>query len=349
MATGLTALLGFLSETASVRVAATARRVAAIRIGTHQHICATLWSPDYAITCSRFLPRQDQYLLLLDGRHAVGQVAWTNDELGLTALKLDVSQQVPSYPVPRLLPDDSWVVSIGIDTDGTPIAGLTVLQGTLTASGSRAHKSFFTIDRDVGPGDVGGPLIAPSGALVGILSRASIPEDKVGLGRAIPSSVITRIFEEPHLSRSASMIGDSEPDPAYPHDQTAAETVGRSTRERRAATRVLASTREQDAAAPQGWLGVELQPTNVPRELRAIAGQKSGRMVTDIAPNGPADMAGLQWGDIVLTIENHSMVGSGAVRDFLAQGRIGDTAEMILLRGGELISVDIVIARRPPE
>ena len=42
-------------------------------------------------------------------------------------------------------------------------------------------------------------------------------------------------------------------------------------------------------------------------------------------------------------------VVGGAVRDFLAQGRIGDTAEMILLRGGELISVDIVIARRPPE
>ena len=43
------------------------------------------------------------------------------------------------------------------------------------------------------------------------------------------------------------------------------------------------------------------------------------------------------------------MVGSGAVRDFLSEERIGTTAEMVLLRSGELISLNITVRERPAE
>lgn len=317
MTTALTDLLRFLSDSAAVHVAATARRLAVIRIGTRQHICATIWSPDLAITCTWSLPDRDRYLLLLDNGHAVGRLLWRDDPSGLAGLQLETRHDLAALPDAPEIEPDTLLIAVGIDDSGAPVAGLAVLQPAPCGSDGEAANAFPRIDRNIGSGDIGGPVVAPTGALVGIIAHGSTGQGRIGPAHVVPHAEISRLAARP-LPPEPEPAALKSPEPNCKLD------------------------------SPRGWLGMELQPVAVPWKSRRLAGQNSGRKVILVVPGGPADRAGLLAGDIVLTIAENSMVGAGAVRDFLSQERIGTIAEMVLLRAGELISTSITVCARPP-
>ena len=95
----------------------------------------------------------------------------------------------------------------------------------------------------------------------------------------------------------------------------------------------------------RGWLGVGLQPVAVPEPLQEQAGQRAGAMVMSLAADGPAAKAGLVAGDIVLSVN-----GTPAYRlrrIAAALGEVGRAAELRLIRGGALVSVQATIEARP--
>lgn len=99
----------------------------------------------------------------------------------------------------------------------------------------------------------------------------------------------------------------------------------------------------------RGWLGIALQPIMVPESMRNAVGQASGRMVVSLAPSGPADVAGLRPGDILLSLDGHSVSGSHALRAFLGPERIGRQVEIRLMREGQLETRHLVIAPQPTD
>jgi S1-C subfamily serine protease len=99
----------------------------------------------------------------------------------------------------------------------------------------------------------------------------------------------------------------------------------------------------------RGWLGVALQPITVPESLRGTVGQASGRMVVSVAPSGPAEMAGLRPGDILLSLDGHSVSGAHALRAFLGPERVGRQVEIRLMREGLLETRQLTIAAQPGE
>jgi S1-C subfamily serine protease len=99
----------------------------------------------------------------------------------------------------------------------------------------------------------------------------------------------------------------------------------------------------------RGWLGIALQPIMVPESMRNAVGQASGRMVVSLAPSGPADVAGLRPGDIMLSLDGHSVSGSHALRAFLGPERIGRQVEIRLMREGQLETRHLVIAPQPTD
>ena len=333
MATRLTELANFLSDSSAVPVAASARRVAAIRLGARRHLCATLWSSDIAITCSRLLPDQDSYLLLMDDGHAIAHLAWRDKATGLAGLRLAAPYPLPACPPPQPIAEDSWLLSVGIDDKGQPVPVLATPK--IIPAGS-PPKSWFHIDRKPGDGDFGGPLIAPSGALVGIISDGGAPGPGVGQARVIPYSAIMRLVGEPHELKTS---GPQAAAPVMAKDHAGSAVAGNP----------LAGPPDAETGqgGGSGWLGVGLQPSALSRAFAAVAGQRSGRKVFDIVPDGPADLAGLRSGDIVLSIANQSMVGDGAVRRFLSRAKIGETAEIVALRAGELIRLNITVSESP--
>ena len=95
----------------------------------------------------------------------------------------------------------------------------------------------------------------------------------------------------------------------------------------------------------RGWLGVGLQPVAVPDALKEEAGQPGGAMVMSIAADSPAAKAGLVAGDIVLTVNGTPAYRLRRIAAALAG--VGRTAELRLIRGGPLVSVQATIEARP--
>jgi S1-C subfamily serine protease len=101
----------------------------------------------------------------------------------------------------------------------------------------------------------------------------------------------------------------------------------------------------KDGRIERGWLGVGLQPIAVPDALKEQAGQPGGAMVMSIAAQSPAAKAGLVAGDIVLTVNGTPAYRLRRIAAALAE--IGRTAELRVIRGGELVSLQATIEARP--
>ena len=97
----------------------------------------------------------------------------------------------------------------------------------------------------------------------------------------------------------------------------------------------------------RGWLGVALQPITVPEAMRDAVGQASGRMVVSLAPSGPAELAGLRPGDILLSVDGHSISGTHALRAFLGPEQVGRQVDVRLLRDGQMETRKLTIAPQP--
>ncbi len=97
----------------------------------------------------------------------------------------------------------------------------------------------------------------------------------------------------------------------------------------------------------RGWLGVALQPITVPDKLVARAGQASGRMVGSITKGGPAELAGMRVGDVLLAVDGTSTSGPQAALAVLSADRIGTTVAVRLRRDGTMMTTQLTVAVQP--
>ena len=103
----------------------------------------------------------------------------------------------------------------------------------------------------------------------------------------------------------------------------------------------------RDGHIARGWLGVALQPVAVPDALHEQAGQPSGVMVMSIVDGGPAAKAGLVAGDIVLTVDGTPTRSLRRIATQLASEGIGRKAELRVIRGGMVLSLEATIEAWP--
>jgi S1-C subfamily serine protease len=98
-----------------------------------------------------------------------------------------------------------------------------------------------------------------------------------------------------------------------------------------------------------GWLGVTLQPVTVPEPMRSAVGQASGRMIVGVARGGPAELAGLRPGDILLSLDGHSVSGAHALRALLGAEWVGRQVEVRYMRAGQAETRQLTVAPQPIE
>jgi S1-C subfamily serine protease len=102
----------------------------------------------------------------------------------------------------------------------------------------------------------------------------------------------------------------------------------------------------KDGHVSRGWLGVALQAVAVPDALHESAGQTSGMMVMSVVENGPAAQAGIVAGDIILDVDGISTRRFRKLARFFGGDSIGRKADIRLIRGGAIITVQTTIAER---
>ncbi len=99
----------------------------------------------------------------------------------------------------------------------------------------------------------------------------------------------------------------------------------------------------------RGYLGAGLQAVELSPALQQTLKEKreAGLLIITIAPEGPADKAGLLVGDILVAIEEHPLTDSGDLQAALDPESVGKTARVQVLRGGKLADINLTIGEKP--
>lgn len=95
-------------------------------------------------------------------------------------------------------------------------------------------------------------------------------------------------------------------------------------------------------------LGLTGQREALPRRFARAHGieQASGVLVAAVLPGGPAARAGVEAGDLLLSAGGTAVTGVDALLRWLDAERVGQPAELALLRRGDLRRVSVVPAER---
>jgi S1-C subfamily serine protease len=109
----------------------------------------------------------------------------------------------------------------------------------------------------------------------------------------------------------------------------------------------LAETLARQGYVPRGWLGIGSQPVRIPVGQRAGLEREAGLMIVELAPESPAQRAGLLLGDILVTLDGQAIDDGEALQALLGGDRVGRTVAVQVLRGGSLVSLDVIVGQRP--
>jgi serine protease Do len=106
------------------------------------------------------------------------------------------------------------------------------------------------------------------------------------------------------------------------------------------AAQIMKSLKET-GKVERGWLGVAIQPLD--RELAEAMGidQAQGVLVADVTAGGPAKKAGLQRGDVILSIDGREVRSTGELRNVVAANPAGKTVTVTVVRNQKQKEIDV--------
>ena len=186
-----------------------------------------------------------------------------------------------------------------------------------TTAGSFSISNIIQFTAPINPGNSGGPLLNANGDVIGI-TTATVSGSQ-GLGFAIPSSTIVR--ELPSLTSTGT------------YDKHSYLGIG-------GADMTLQLAEAMKVNTTYGVL-VESVVSGGPA---AKAGLKAGSTVTNI--EGTQYLLG---GDIIVSINGTKVVNQDALSAYLEEYTVsGQTVQLGVIRGGNTITVNILLGTRPP-
>lgn len=243
---------------------------------------------------------------LKDGRALTGRVLGADSVTDVAVIKVD-AQNLPTVKLGNSdsLRPGEWAIAIG-----NPL-GLdnTVTTGIVSATGRSSRQvgvpdqrvRFVQTDAAINPGNSGGPLLNAAGEVIGI--NTAIIQGAQGIGFAIPVNTAKSIANK--------LISDGKVQHPY--------------------------------------LGIQMvdltpeikQNINSDPELNLNVNEDDGVLIVQVAPNSPAERAGLRSGDIISKINNKSVKDSNSVQQAVDASSVGARLPMEVRRSGQ--NVDLVV------
>ena len=99
----------------------------------------------------------------------------------------------------------------------------------------------------------------------------------------------------------------------------------------------------------RSYLGVVMQEITPALARNLGLPDMEGAIITEVAPDSPAALAGLHPGDVVRSFNGKRVKGVQQLRQFIANTEVGQEAELGFLRGDESLKVKAKLAEMPPE
>jgi len=256
------------------------------------------------------------------GLKAVAEVVGLDADSDLAVIKVDV----PSENLLPLALGDSEALRVGeivvaignpFGYSGSMSTGIVSSLGrTLDSLNQSPSGQLFSAgdliqtDAAINPGNSGGPLLNLRGEVIGVnraISTFNFNEDGETLNSGIGFAVSANIVRRV----APSLIATGHYD--YPY-------LG------------LSSISDLTLAAAEE-LGLD---------------RTNAVFITEVAVNGPSEKAGLLVGDAIIAVDGRDVDGYDEMISYLFNHTSpGDTVQFIVLRGGEEMTVDLVLGARP--
>lgn len=97
----------------------------------------------------------------------------------------------------------------------------------------------------------------------------------------------------------------------------------------------------------RSWLGASLQPLQLPENVKVATGEELGLLVVGLEPAGPAEKAGLEFGDTVLHLGDDSVRTLDDLYAYLRADHVGSTVPVKLYRRGAVETKQVTLGARP--
>jgi S1-C subfamily serine protease len=101
--------------------------------------------------------------------------------------------------------------------------------------------------------------------------------------------------------------------------------------------------------ASHPWLGFSGQPEVVSPTMASLLQlpAQRGVAVSEVAKDGPGQRAGVRPFDVVVRVDDRPAESLGTIRQVLALHRPGETGRLLVLRGAELLELEIPVEEMP--
>jgi S1-C subfamily serine protease len=253
---------------------------------------------------------------LKDGREFTGTIYGIDTLTDLAIVKIEATD-LPTVPI-----GDSSELKVGQTTIaiGSPLGTYTntVTSGILSATGrsidadNQQINNLLQTDAAINPGNSGGPLLDAGGNVIGI--NTAIAAGANGIGFAIPINIARPIMDQAVAGQKL----------ARPYIGIRYEML------------TLQRADQLNLSVHEGaWVG---------------GGQNaSGQSTEGVVPDGPAAIAGVQEGDVIVAIEGQPIDTEHPLDSVLTQFAPGRTVTLGIVRNGQKMDIQVTLGTRPAD
>jgi S1-C subfamily serine protease len=104
---------------------------------------------------------------------------------------------------------------------------------------------------------------------------------------------------------------------------------------------------ETGSAPAHPFLGLQATDVNAAINRQLGLGTDTGALVVAVTPGSPAENAGLQRGDVIVSVAGHPVATADDLGAAIANLHPGDHTDLAILRGGNHQSVSLTVGERP--
>lgn len=185
---------------------------------------------------------------------------------------------------------------------------------------------------------IGNPLGFQRSVTAGVVSALgrSMPTRSANAGRVIEDVIQTDAALNPGNSGGALADAGS----AVVGINTAVAGVGLGLAiPMNATTQTIIGALLREGRVRRAYLGLVTVPAPLPDPLAARSGQRSGLRVVEAVPGAPAALAGINNGDLILTVGRQPVVDAQSLQRLLFADAIGRPTPVTVVRKGAMVDV----------